>query len=248
MKEILEKRINKGEIGVWWIGQGGFIFKEHNGKIVVIDPYLSNIVGEKHRLQRIVEIPYKPEDVKADILLCTHDDLDHADPETIRKMKDIKVYIGPPSVCKIYKECGISENKIYEIKRGEEKLFFGIKIIATFSKHKEDSIGYVLIFDRIKIYITGDTEFDEKLFEVKKFNPDIMFVCINGKWGNMNYKEAVKLTKEIKPKIVIPMHYGMFKENTADPNLFIEELKKEKVDVEGRIIEFNKVFIYGGEK
>ena len=74
-----------------------------------------------------------------------------------------------------------------------------------------------------------------------------MFVCINGKWGNMNYKEAVKLTKEIKPKIVIPMHYGMFKENTVDPNLFIEELKKEKVDVEGKIIEFNKVFIYGGK-
>ena len=38
--------------------------------------------------------------------------------------------------------------------------------------------------------------------------------------------EVSILTKEINPELVIPMHYGMFKENTANPEDFIKHLEK----------------------
>jgi L-ascorbate metabolism protein UlaG (beta-lactamase superfamily) len=38
----------------------------------------------------------------------------------------------------------------------------------------------------------------------------------------MNVQEAIQLTSQLNPKLAIPMHYGMFAENTEDPSQFIE--------------------------
>jgi L-ascorbate metabolism protein UlaG (beta-lactamase superfamily) len=96
------------------------------------------------------------------------------------------------------------------------------------------------------VYVTGDTEYDRKLIEVKIYKPDIMIICINGDGnnGNMNIEEAIKLTALIRPKIVIPMHYGMFKENTADPQKFTRLLKKCNLTSRGVILDYAKPFIY----
>lgn len=247
MKNILGKQIPEGAIGIWWIGQGGFIFKTSENKVIVVDPYLSNSIEKKSGYKRMVEVPINTEEVVADLLLCTHDHLDHADPETIDKIKNVKVFIGPESVCRIYRSCGIPEKKVVRINRGEEKTFGDMKIFAIFARHTEDSVGYVLNLSGITIYISGDTEYDEELREVSKFNPDIMLVCINGKWGNMNVEEAALLTKDINPKLVMPMHYGMFKENTANPDDFTNYLEKLNSNVKNKILEFNDFFLYKKE-
>ena len=51
-----------------------------------------------------------------------------------------------------------------------------------------------------------------------------MIVCINGGYGNMGPAEAARLTAEIEPAVVIPMHWGLVAENTTDPDLFINAL------------------------
>ena len=53
---------------------------------------------------------------------------------------------------------------------------------------------------------------------------DVMFVCINGRLGNMDYREAAKLAKALPCRVVVPNHYGMFAENTVDPDLFVNEM------------------------
>ncbi|MCK4307815.1 MBL fold metallo-hydrolase [candidate division WOR-3 bacterium] len=244
MKNILDKQIPKGAVGIWWLGQGGFIFKTFRDKIIFVDPYLSDSVEKKDGLKRMVGISIKPEEVAADFLLCTHDHLDHTDPETLYRIDKVKIFIGPSSVVKHYKQLGISAEKIIEINQMKEKIWGDVKIFTAFARHTEDSVGYIFNFNGITVYITGDTEYDEKLKEVSKFKPDIMLVCINGKWGNMNYKEAALLTKNIDPKLVIPMHYGMFKENTANPKDFIRYLEKLNFKGEKKILESNECFLY----
>ena len=81
-----------------------------------------------------------------------------------------------------------------------------------------------MIFVTITMYFSGDTEYNEKLEELAKYNIDIMFICINGKLGNMNVDEAVKLTKIINPKVGIPTHYGMFESNTENPENYTSKL------------------------
>ena len=44
---------------------------------------------------------------------------------------------------------------------------------------------------------------------------------INGKLGNMNLTEATQLMTEMRPRLAVPAHYGMFAENTADHAEFV---------------------------
>jgi L-ascorbate metabolism protein UlaG (beta-lactamase superfamily) len=60
----------------------------------------------------------------------------------------------------------------------------------------------------------------------------------------MNIEEAIKLTLYIEPEIVIPMHYGMFAENTANPEEFAHELKKSGSLSKTVILNYCKPFIY----
>lgn len=238
--------VTNNSIGIFWIGQGGFVFKTWEGKVIFVDPYLSYSVEKKRKLTRLQEIPIKPENVTANLVLCTHDHLDHTDPETllgIAKVCDAK-FAGPSSSCRHMEKLGITRDRLIQINRGETKIIEGIRIKAVYAKHTEDSVGYIFDFNNISVYLTGDTEYDQRLGEVKVYEPEIMLVCINGKWGNMNIEEAVKLTEEIQPKVVIPMHYGMFKENTADPQEFIQLLKKYNITSQGVILDYAKPFIY----
>ena len=58
----------------------------------------------------------------------------------------------------------------------------------------------------------------------------------NGKLGNMNVSDAVKLTKIINPKVGIPTHYGMFASNTEKPVNYTSKLDC------GFIMEYNKEY------
>ena len=54
---------------------------------------------------------------------------------------------------------------------------------------------------------------------------DAFIVPINGKGNNMTACDAAKLTTELYPKNVFPMHWDMFKKYGLDVNEFAEELK-----------------------
>ena len=40
--EIKETIIPDGSIGIWWLGQAGFVIKLPNDKIIIMDVYLSD--------------------------------------------------------------------------------------------------------------------------------------------------------------------------------------------------------------
>ena len=42
--------------------------------------------------------------------------------------------------------------------------------------------------------------------------------------GNMTYQEAADLAGEVGPRIVIPGHWDMFADNSADPKAFADYL------------------------
>ena len=61
---------------------------------------------------------------------------------------------------------------------------------------------------------------------VKDRRIDLMIICINGRLGNMNVDEAVRLTEILAPRLGIPTHYGMFESNTEDPEKYTSRLPR----------------------
>lgn len=235
---------------ITWIGQGGFVF--HLGdKTLCVDPYLSNSVANVDGFERMVPIPFKPEDLKADMIICTHDHMDHLDEETVKYTDFSRIlYAGPDSCLKHYRAIGIPDQRLISLNRDESIGLGDAVIYGVYAAHTQDSIGVVLKYRGITCYVVGDSIYDERLLGAGKYKPDILLCCINGKLGNMNYLEAVRLARELGVKVAVPCHYGMFKENTEDPDKFLDELRRNGVG--GFKMEYNRTYcvkdILGGVK
>ncbi len=74
------------------------------------------------------------------------------------------------------------------------------------------AIGFVIEFENgFRIYDTGDTDvFGDMALINRFFKPDLALVCIGGHF-TMDPEHAAYAVRElIRPKIVIPTHYGTF--------------------------------------
>ena len=207
---------------ITWIGQGGYIIKQGKSTIMV-DPYLSDIVGKLHGKPRLYPAPFTPESVDCDMVICTHDHLDHLDPESIEKMRDDQFFLVTNEGALHLEKLGKKNYKA--VAAGDVITIGDFEIAIVYAKHSCEAFGLIIKADSECIYISGDTLFDEKLFEIKRFSPDITFICINGRLGNMNVSEAIITAKEIGAKVNIPNHYDMFASNSENPEKFASKLE-----------------------
>jgi L-ascorbate 6-phosphate lactonase len=235
MEKILASTPENSEIQLWWIGQSGFIIKTSYGKVLVIDAYLSNSAKKvRTGLDRQVPIPILPEELVYDYYICTHNHLDHADPDTIRNLrnKDAIRFIGPRNVVKAYLQLGVPEKNIRLLEAGEKLQLGDLILTGTYcipnSEAVLDSIGIILQFDNKTIYHSGDTGYHRFLGYVSKYNIHMALLCINGKFGNMNIVEAYSLCQAINPKYAVPCHFDMFPINQENPELFKQLFITEK--------------------
>jgi len=243
--DVRSTKIPSNHIAIWWIGQAGYIVKTPKGKVVFIDAYLSG--GSI----RMVPPPLEPEEIDCDLYLCTHNHEDHADLKSISRInkKEDMTFVGPRNVVKSLLELGINRDNIREVNVGESVDLAGVKVRGTFCIPTDDtvldSIGFLLqTEDGITLYHSGDTGFHDFLFYLSKYPIDVMMVCINGGFGNMGIDEAVKLTRYLRPRVIIPNHYGMFAFSTVDPVLFRNRLEGTRAEAPCKILEMGEKYVY----
>lgn len=241
IKADLETQINTinidvGKLGIFWLGQGGFLLKDHEGRKIAIDPYLSDycrlMVGSEW--VRSFPVPIAPGKLMPGLTLVTHDHGDHTDPWSLQPIytSSQSMFCGPTSSYNHLgaSDIGVTASRRVTLNRGQTWTWNGITITAVYANHTTDSVGFVINMAGRKLYISGDTLYDTTLVNaVKAQNPNIMLVCINGKLGNMPASEAASLVKACNPQYAIPMHYGMFAYNTADPQTFVTECTSQGV-------------------
>ena len=215
---------------VKWLGQGGFIVTVGNFS-AVIDPYLTDdIYARTGHNKRQRPVPLLAQSLKVDTLIATHDHDDHLDPATVIQT-DLSQYAGPDSCLAHYKEIGIPKEKLVSFNRGDCFRAGDARFLAVPAEHTSDSIGVVVQYRGVTAYFSGDTLYSEALRDIGILGIDILFICINGRLGNMNYKEAAQLAGELPCHVAVPHHFDMFTENAADPNDFIRALDGSGVDV-----------------
>lgn len=217
-----------------WIGQNGYILKTKN-TTVIIDPYLSDSVNRVAGRPRLLEAPVAPADVEADGIICTHNHLDHLDVDTIAAMdRDRNTFYAPKDCMETLQELGVRNRVCFDT--GDQVRIGDFCLEAVFADHTVPAIGVIVRAEGRTLWFTGDTLYHEKLEEMKEYGIDCMFVCINGKLGNMNAQEAARLDRAVRPLTAVPAHYGMFASNTEDPHKFTGQVSN------GFIMEFDREY------
>ena len=222
---------------ITWLGQAGLLFD--NGKVkIMVDPYLSNSV-EKYEPKNYRRQPVNEDFLKVtpDVMIFTHDHLDHYDPETApifleRKEKRMTV-LSPLSVWQ--KARAFKAHNNVQFNRGTSWTEYGFRFTAVKAEHSDPYAIGVLIEDIEEgktYYVTGDTLYNSEIFADLPEDIEAVFLPINGVGNNMNEVDAVRFFHDCGAKTAAPYHVGMFDEKTPcifdDENKIILEIYKER--------------------
>ncbi|ASJ10471.1 hypothetical protein A3L12_03740 [Thermococcus sp. P6] len=192
-----------------WYGHACF-WVETRGVRLLIDPYPE--VDD----DRIGGVDY---------ILITHEHADHyGKVELLSRLRDATV-IGPKQVYVMAISDGVT--KVREIEGGQTlELENGVKVTAVYVEHPSSQypLGY-LIEGEVRVFHTGDT-YPAPAFQRLRGKVDVLMVPISGR-STANEREAAQIVEDIRPRIVIPMHYGVYGEGNVEK--LREELKKRRV-------------------
>lgn len=195
-----------------WLGHATFRMQTPGGKTVVVDPW---VMGN----------PLCPEAEKklskVDTMLCTHGHFDHiADAVEIGKRHN-------PKVVGIFELCGWLEKKGVKntspMNKGGTQAVGDIRVTMVHADHScgiqdgeqivygGEACGFVIEFENgLKIYHAGDTAvFGDMQIIRELYAPDIALLPIGDHYV-MSPREAAYACKLLKPKAVVPMHFGTF--------------------------------------
>jgi len=211
-----------------WLGQGGFLVRDNAETTeILVDPYLSDAVNRNGTCPRQRPVPIAPADVKSDAVICTHDHLDHLDTGAIPDMPEDTFFVATYEGCGTLDRLGRHNHRA--VREGDTFKVGAFSVRIVYALHTCEAFGVILEADGIRLYISGDTLYDEKLFDIARYRPDITCICINGRMGNMNVGEAVVTAKKIGARRNIPDHYDMFATNMEDPAKFTCEFPEDAV-------------------
>ena len=219
---------------VTYLGQDGLLFEKRGFKIM-IDPYLSDSV-EKINPKNYRRVPVDESffKIKPDVMIFTHNHLDHYDPETVVHFIDENsniTVLAPKSVWDEVRRIGGNNNYVL-FNRHTEWTQNGIKFTAVKAEHSDITpIGVIIDDGERKYYVTGDTLYNEEIFGDIPSDIYALFLPVNGVGNNMNMTDAARFAKRINAEWTVPIHIGMFDELTADSfyckNKVIPKIYKE---------------------
>ncbi|NOZ63828.1 MAG: MBL fold metallo-hydrolase [Caldiserica bacterium] len=163
----------------------------------------------------------KGKEIKADIVLITHDHYDHCSLEDIDKVRKTDTKIVAPYSCQ-----DKLKGEIHFVKPGDKLTFRGIEIEVVpayniekrFHPREYEGVGYIVTTKGIRIYHAGDTDY---IPEMENIKADIVLLPVGGVY-TMDAEEAGKVVSTINPRLAIPIHYGSIVGNLSDAEKFKE--------------------------
>lgn len=189
----------------------------------------SSIRLEFDKVVYVDPLHLKEETHDADIILITHSHWDHLSIEDILKCRKEETIIVTVSDSYGKLSPYFKSDHLILVKPEEEFSVLGISIQTVpaynlnkiFHLKEYQWVGYIITIENQKYYFMGDTD---ALDSMKEISCDYLFIPIGGNY-TMTVDEAVELTNQMKPKVVVPIHYGTI---VGDANL--GEIFSKKID------------------
>jgi L-ascorbate metabolism protein UlaG (beta-lactamase superfamily) len=176
-------------IELTWLGHASFRIVVDTDFVIYIDPW-------------DIET-----NMTADLVLITHSHYDHLSPEDVGKVRGeaTQVLIPPDGASKLPGPVTqVHRNGVYHVGPVEVHAVAAYSVGKSFHPDSEGWVGYRITTGGRTIYHAGDTDL---IPEMAKIQADVALLPIGGTY-TMGVEEALRAVSMIKPRIVIPMHFG----------------------------------------
>ncbi len=251
------------EVEVLWLGHATVHITSTAGKVIVIDPFLKKNPKTPIQFRDLNALG------KVDLILVTHGHGDHiGDLQELARSNGATVVANWEFSLNMISLGLLDADKVIAMNKGGTvtPIGRGIKIHMVPAEHssaidlkamgieREPSspsqlftgaaVGYVVELENgFKIYHSGDTGVFGDMALINTFYaPDLALVCIGG-YFTMDPEGAAYAVRElIKPKQVIPIHYGTFPVINRTPAEFKKALGDSPIKVldvnPGQVVKF----------
>lgn len=168
-----------------YIGRSSVKIRTSSGLVIYIDPYAPGDYSEG-----------------ADLLLVTHGHGDHNKVSLVR-LKAGALVAAPAGALSLAGARPVAEGQSFKAAGGAVEL----RVLPAANKNhrREECVGYLLSFDGLVLYHTGDTSFLLEMEGYKKYGIDYVLLPCDG-YYNMDGAEAARCAKAMGAKHVVPMH------------------------------------------
>ena len=193
------------------------------GANILLDPFVNMPEGE-NTFKPCIKCPTDVKKIKKiDFICISNEQFDHFDKKFVEliSLRDKAVVVGHESVLN---ELEIPQNLKHNVKVGESFSLMGVDVQVTPSHYPVSfyPLSFQLSKNNETLFFAGNTSLTNRLSEVKA---DVAILPIGGN-STMDIIDAVRATKTMKPKFVIPMHYNSFETIKVDPNEFKSRIEK----------------------
>lgn len=243
-------RATAQETKLKWFGHAAFSITTPNGKVLLIDPWISNpsnpeVKAGKDPLATISKVDY---------ILLTHGHRDH-----VGDAVEIANKTGAALICNPELAGNLVKLANFPSKQAETDAIMGIggeiqiadgevTVAMTPAVHSSsvfnpkagpneperayggNPAGFVIaIRNGPTIYHSGDTAYFRDMETIgESYVIDVALLNIGGHFG-MEPRMAAKAAQSVRAKLAIPQHFGTFPGIAANANSFADELKKLKI-------------------
>ncbi len=222
-------------VQITWLGHSTFTIRLEGGEVLLIDPWLES--NPKHPQGFSLD--------RVDALLLTHGHGDHtADAVAVAKKFQCPV-VAIYEICQWLGTKGVKTAAA--MNKGGSQTVAGVKVTMTHAQHSSmiedggqfiyagEAAGYVLrLPDGRALYHAGDTNaFSDMQLIHELYAPELAMLPI-GDVFTMDPREAALACRFLRPKTVMPMHYGTFPALSGTPEQLRESLgqRPETKDIE----------------
>lgn len=217
--------------------------------ILYIDPWLAP-PDPTRKTHRAYPPPFPPEEVrKALALISTHEHEDHCNPQTLLGIAGSSgaTFLGPLTSTKKALAAGYPPSRVVVLSPGDVSALspaFKVRAFEASDPYEPSALMYLIQTPRGNVFHSGDTAYFQGFKTIgEKFKVDLALLNFGRQIPTPDkpyYMSAEKLTsaaRDLRAKMVVPMHWNLWIETMEDPRPIRPILKSKSPDSELVIVE-----------
>ena len=230
-----------GGISLWSVGGPSYVYRTPQATIW-IDPYFSGTPDDGvPDAYRAVSIPVNPDEVRvADIIISTHEHLDHCHEGTLVPMlSHTEAFcVAPQSSAKLMRQFGIADDRIKVVKAGDTLEFRDVEmqVYPGYDAYEPHAVTFVFSSGGTKLFVGGDTSDGPAFEEIGAAHElDLALVAFGRTWY-MNEEQLIAAACRLRPKTLLPFHWDFWRNHTGDIAKLFEIYYREHPEFDIQIL------------